>query len=239
MKIQWMRLNNFFLLATASSYRLSVRISKKHFSALQMAGATADPFFVTMLGTYTPLHNALIVAYDNWLAQNGAQQSQTLSVAQLLRVLSGTKAENWMVAVKPIYGKTTIRFKQLFPALKTPFQTGGQQARIDAVKAFSISIGTDALLATVKTDVDVFYTLLNNAHTLQKGSITNTGNMSETVELARVAMCVAQLANYGGLLQKYASHPETVGNYFDVAALRNGTQVLFMHQVGKNSVNLF
>jgi hypothetical protein len=238
MKIQWIRLNNFFLTATVTSYRLAVRISKKHVSALQMAAAGADAFFVTMLGTYTPVHNALVTAYDNWLAQNGTQQSQTLSVEQLLRLLSGTKAENWMVAVKPLYGKTSIRFKQLFPALKKPFQAGSQQDRIDAVKAFSISIGSDAGLTALKTDVDAFYLLLNNAHTAQKGSITNTGNLSETVELARVAMCTAQLADYGGLLQKYASHPETAGNFFDEAALRNGAQVLFNHQVGKGKVNL-
>jgi len=238
MNKQWVHLNNFFLTRTKDSARLCVRISKKHDSALQAASAGGDVFFTGLYTAYHPLHTALVTAYDIWLSQTGSQQGQTYSLTQLLSQLRSTKAENWTVAVKNVYPKNTAKFTSLFPNLKKPFQAGSQQGKIDAVKALSIAIGTDASLTTVKTDVDAFYTSLNNAHANQKGSITTTSNFSDAVELARVNSCVGQFADYGALIQKYATHPEQVGNYFDKAALRNNVQVLFQHQVKKNSVNL-
>ena len=193
--------------------------------------AGGDAFFVTMYNYYHPLHLTLVAAYDIWVAQNGTQESQTLTLAQLLRLLSNTKAEDWMVAVKAHYGKNTARFKELFPDLKKVFQNGTQLERISAVNAFSIAIGADSLLATLKTEVDLFYTSLKTANTTQKGSITNTSLMSKTIEEARVASAIGQFADYGGLIQKYAATPEVVGPYFDEAAIRKGAQVLFHHHV--------
>lgn len=227
----WSILMNTFLIATEGSYKLAVRISTKHNAALFAAAAGGDAFFVAMFASYNPIHLRLLNAYQVWLAQDGTQQSQTLTLNQLLRLLSGTKAEAWMVTVKGFYNNKTARFKEIFPHLKNVFQEGTQQARIDAVKALSIAIGADALLATLKTEVDTFYASMLLANTTQKGSKTTTGTMSDDIETARVASAVGQFADYGGLIQRYAVTPEVVGNYFDEAGIRKGNQVLFHHHV--------
>ena len=231
MKRIWAILMNTFLIATEGSYKLAVRISTKHDAALATVAAGGDSFFVAMYNYYHPLHLTLVAAYDIWVAQNGTQESQSLTLGQLLRLLSNTKAEDWMVAVKAHYGKNTARFKELFPDLKKVFQNGTQLERISAVNAFSIAIGSDSVLATLKTEVDLFYVSLLAANTTQKGSITNTSLMSKTIEEARVASAIGQFADYGGLIQKYAATPEVVGPYFDEAAIRKGAQVLFHHHV--------
>jgi hypothetical protein len=232
----WSILINTFLVATETSYKLAVRISTKHDAALQAAAASGDAFFVAMYAAYHPIHLALVAAYDIWIAHDGTQQSQTLTLTQLLRLLSGTKAEQWMVMVKIVYGKDTARFKEIFPHLKSVLQEGTQQARIDAVKAMSIAIGADASLTGVKSDVDTFYTSLLNANTTQKGSKSTTGTMSGDIETARVNSAVGQFADYGGLIQKYAATPEVVGNYFDEAGIRKGNQVIFHHHVRQTKV---
>lgn len=236
MKRIWIFLINTFLVSTEGSYRLAVRISTKHDAALQAAAAGLDPFFVAMYTYFHPLHVALVNAYNAWVAQGGSQEGQSLTLTQLLRLLSSTKAEAWMVGVKQFYAQTTARFKAIFPDLKKVFQTGGQTTKMAGVSAISIAIGSDPLLSVVKSDIDAFNGQLIAANTAQKGSISVTGTLSAAVETARVNNCIGQLADYGGLIQKYAATPEVVGNYFDEAALRGGAQILFHHSVKKETV---
>jgi len=228
--------HNFFLSTTESSFRLAVRMSTKHDGALYIQSLTLDPFFVTMYGYFHPIHVALKAAYDAWISQGGSQESLTLTLNQLLRLLSGTKADAWMSAVKVVHDKTSARFKEIFPDLKKSLQQGTQTQKIAAVHAISLAIGTEGALSILKTDVDTFYALLLGANTTQKGSISHTGILSDTIEAARVNDCIAQLADYGLLMNKYASTPEVVANYFDEAALRHGNQVLFHHGVKKTKV---
>ena len=232
---QWIYLINTFLICTEGSYRLSVRISRKHDAALQAAAAGLDPFYVAMYAEYHPFHVALVAAYNAWKAQGGTQESQTLSVAQLIRLLSGTKIEIWMNAVKVFYGKDTVRFMELFPDLKKAFQQGSKGDRIAAVAAFILAIGADINLATLKIQVQLFYTQLNNAETTQQGGIFTTSGLSHDLEEARKVSAVGQFADYGGLIQKFAATPDMVGNFFDKTALRDGSQVIFHHKVKKNS----
>ncbi len=236
MKRIWIYLINTFMVCTESSYRLAVRISTKHDGALQAAAIGLDAFFVNMYNAYHPIHLALVAAYDKWVAQGGTQESKTLSLNQMLRLLSGTYAESWMTTVKQFYGLNTVRFKELFPDRKKAFQHGSQQDRISAVSALLLAIGSDVNLASLKVTIQFFYDQLNGANVTQKGSITNTGTLSANVEEARIASAEAQFGDYGGLIQKFKSTPEVVGKYFDEKALRGGNQVMWHHSVKKDSV---
>ena len=236
MKRIWIYLINTFLVCTETSYRMAVRISTKHDAALQAAAAGLDAFFVAMYAAYHPIHLALVAAYDAWVAQGGTQESKTLTLNQLLRLLSGTYAETWMSAVKQFYGLNTARFKELFPDMKKVFQHGSQLDRIHAVAALLLAIGSDASLATLKATILTFYNQLLLANTTQKGSISVTNTLSHNLEEARKTSCVEQFGNYGGLIQKFKTTPETVGNYFDERALRGGNQVLWHHSVAKTKV---
>jgi len=221
----WIFLQNPILNATDNSYRLAVRISTYHMGALQKKAG--DTFFDGLITTYTTLHNAFITAYNSWKSQTGLQQGQTLNVAQLLRLLSNTKAGKWDRNVQDVYDKTTPTYLGLFPNGRSPFQQGNQTDRIAAVKALSTGIGSDASLATVKADVDAFYTLISTALTTQKGAISGTKTASDTAEATRVTMCIGQYANLGALIQHYAATPNNINQYFDLAAIRNGQQVLY------------
>lgn len=233
----WIYLENPMLNATANSYLLAMRISTLHDGALKAASDTLDPFFVAMYAFYHPLHVDYQRKYDAWVAQGGLQQGETLNITQLLKLESGTKARVWDNGIQAVYDISTTKYKGIFPNHREPFQNGTQTQRIDAVKALSTAIGTDPLLATVKSDVDAFYTLINTAIAAQKGAISMTGTDSDAVETTRVNMCVGQYADLGGLIQHFASKPELINQYFDLAALRNPTQVFFTGHVKAQKVH--
>jgi len=227
----WIYLINPMLVATRDSYRLAVRISTWHDSALN--AASADPYFLVLYNLYHPLHLGLVNRYDAWRAQIGLQQGATLNLNQKLNTLSGTKIQEWDIDIQNVYPQGTPEYMSLLPNHRTPFQTGSQNDRIQAVRSLSNAIGTDAALAAVKADVDAFYTLANTALTAQKGSITVTKTLSDNVETARVPMCVQQYANLGALVTKYAADPSQANQYFDEEAIRNPQQVLFTGIVKK------
>ena len=231
MKRPWIYLINPMLVATDESYRLAVRISTWHDSAL--LAASADPYFMALYNIYHPLHLSLVAKYDAWRAQIGLQQGATLNLNQKLNTLSGTKIQEWDIDIQNVYPQGTPQYMALLPNRRTPFQHGTQNDRIQAVQSLSNAIGADPALAAVKADVDAFYTLANNALTAQKGSITVTKTKSDTVETARLPMCVQQYADLGDLIKKYAADPSLANQYFDEEAIRNPQQVLFTGTVKK------
>lgn len=221
----WIYAQNTFLNVTSESYRLAVRISTYHLGALQ--SQAGEKFFDDLIEAFEPLHEALITSYDNWKSTSGTQQGKTLNINQLLSLLSGSKIRSWDISIQNVYAIDTPEYKSLLPNRRTPFQTGTQTDRLSAIDALSQAIGADAALATVKTDVDAFYTLLSTALNQQKGSIASTKSKSDTLEAARVAMCIAQYSDLGALMQKYATTPENISQYFDLIAIRSGSQVIF------------
>ncbi|MBK5286222.1 MAG: hypothetical protein JJE25_12555 [Bacteroidia bacterium] len=229
MKRPWIFLINPILVATENSYRMAVRISTYHDSAL--LAASADPFFLALYNLYHPLHLQLVKDYDNWHTQMGLQEGESLNVNQLLRLESNTKIKQWDVAIQNVYAQGTPKYMSLLPNHRTPFQQGTQNDRIQAVHSLSNAIGTDLALAAVKADVDAFYTQINNALTAQKGAIAVTKTLSDAVDASRIAMCIQQYANLGSLINKYAAVPSDANQYFDEEGIRNAQQVMFTGHV--------
>jgi hypothetical protein len=95
-------------------------------------------------------------------------------------------------------------------------------------------MGQDAALTTIKAVVLSFYNLLDNANKAQKGSKGNTKGKSDELEQARIAMCVAQFANLGGLIQLYALTPTTIEPFFDVETIRNHKQLIYTSHLAPN-----
>lgn len=235
MKRSWSYLVNPFLVATDNSFRMAVRISTYHDSALN--AASADPFIAGLYATFHPLHKDLANAYTAYQAQTGTQEGDSLNLRQLFRLEAYSKINAWEAAIQVVYAKDTPKFKSLLPNGHAPFQTGTQTQRISAVQSLSNAIGADPLLAAVKADVDAFYLLLDNANTTQKGSKSTTGTLSDEVENARYKMCIAQYANLGALIQQYADATSPIEQYFDEQAIRNAQQVLFEGNVKQNDVH--
>lgn len=220
---------NPFMVLCLHDYALGVHMSTVYYNAL-VAAAPTNALAAARLLIYTPIHQALLDSYAAWKAQGGMQEGETLNVMQLL-VLLTTKVNLWDNMIRIVYGKTTARYKALFPDGHYSFLTGSKLDIINAIKALSIAIGSDASLAAVKLLVDAAYTQLKNANDLQTGSKSTTGTLSANVKLAVENDCVAQYGDMCLFIAHTPTTPELAGNFFDMAALRNGPQVFYTKKV--------
>ena len=215
-----------FANATLNSFRLALRITLFHYNALK--ANISDAFIAGLYATYDSIHKNYVDTYNAWRVQLGAQQGATKTLDTLFKELAYKKASKWKGVVVGIYGNDSPMLETLFPQQSKPFNRGSQSDRLEAVNQLILAIGTNPDLVALKTEIELFYTSLNDAFEAQKGAKLLTDNLSDAVEVARLKMCVAQYANLGGMMQYYAGAPLLTGNYFDQKAIRTGTQVLFM-----------
>jgi hypothetical protein len=230
---EWIYFRNPLIAITDGSYSNAMAISTFHDNALYAGSSNA--FIQGLYGTYHPLHVTLVTAYDNWTTQGGIQQGESLNLTQLLQLLS-SKIQQWDIKIQNVYGLNTPQYKKILPNRRKPFQGGSQQERMQSVQSLSKAIGTDAALEAVKTDVDAFYTQLNTAYTTQKVSISTTKSTSAELEAACIAMCTAQYANMGALIQEYAATPDKISVYFDMKTLRRSPQTFFTGHIKPNAI---
>ncbi|HEY4786461.1 MAG TPA: hypothetical protein VIH57_10450, partial [Bacteroidales bacterium] len=230
----WNFLQNQFLHASDGSYYVGMSISTYHDNALDKM--KSEPVVLGLYNFYHPLHLDYKTAYSTWETQGGTQQGETLNLYQLLNLLNNTKVPRWDVKIQNQYDSKTPAYKRLLPNHRKPFQQGAQSERIQAVKSLSEAIGSDLLLADVKTDIDSFYVLLEAAYNAQKGNKSLSKNTTNNLELARQAMCAGQYADLGALMQKYSTTPEVIAQYFDLQSIRRSQQVLFTGQLKPGEV---
>jgi hypothetical protein len=221
----WHYLMNPILISALQSYLTGLNLSNYHDNAL--SANKADTFILEMYNKYHPIHLNYVNCYNLYITQHGSKEGETLNVYQLLRILSGVKAPKWDVGVQAVYPTSTPAYKKLFPNRRGPFQKGSNAERLEAVRALSTAIGTDTALATVKTDVDAFCTLLDNAIKAQQESKTSVKDLTLDLDTALEQMCNAQYSDLGGLIQKYPANTETIAQYFDMNILRKIEQTLF------------
>jgi len=236
MKRPWSFVTNPFLTATENSYRMAVRISTWHYSALNKA--KGNPFILPLFNSYEPLHAALVAAFNTWVAQGGLQTGETLNLNQLLRLLRNSKVNKWSSMAGAVHDVDSPRYKALFPRGHAPFQTGSQTERFTAVLALIDTIGAEPALATLLADVTAFNTQLTEANTNQKGSQSKTNTDSDAVDKARKAMGVGQYSNLGAMMSHWAETPENIEEFFALNDIRNGQQIFFDHQVKPLKVDL-
>ena len=222
---RWIYSTNPMLSVTASWYRLAIRISSFHLTRLLTRAG--DPVYDPMIESYTPVNTTLVNAYTAWKQQGDSQLGQTLDFNNMLMLLSSTKIGKWDIALQNIYDNKTSQYKTLLPHKRTPFQSGKQEEVLSAVKVLSEAAEKDPKLATISAEITQFYGDLQKAFDAQKQSIGNTSFTSSAVEKARVAMCVAQFADLGGVIQANPADPDAICYFFDQLALREGTQVIY------------
>jgi hypothetical protein len=222
---EWNFLRNPFLYATRDSYIDAMIISTFHDSAL--ANVSTDQFFGPIYTAYHPLHTAYQTAYDAWVSQGTTQISETLNLSQLLSLLSGSKIDQWDVAIQNVYSKKTVQYAALLAHHRVPFQQGKQEEKIEAVKSLGTNLTGITALANVKTDVDNFYNQLIAANTTQKSSKQSKTVNSGSLETARIAICNSQYATLGLLMNHFSTTPEDIAAYFDLDTIRSASQVRF------------
>ncbi|MEI8204774.1 MAG: hypothetical protein WCH34_17275 [Bacteroidota bacterium] len=225
MKKQWQYAINSMLVATKFSFLKAVLISLYHDSALY--AVRLDPFFGPIYTAYHAFHVDFMAAYDAWTAQKATQKGKTVTLVDLLAVLSSTKIVDWDITIQQEYKRGTAEYTTLLPFFREPFQGGKQVNIIKSVKSLSTNLDFYPTLSSLKTEVDGFYAQLNSANTVQKSSKTTTVDDSDDVETARVALCEAQYGNLGLIMNHYRATPDKISNFFDLENIRHASQIFF------------
>ncbi|HEX3008119.1 MAG TPA: hypothetical protein VHO90_10935, partial [Bacteroidales bacterium] len=161
----WLYAQNPFLNATEGNFHLARQISIYHINALNAAKTDAE--ILTLYNGYLPVHEDIMTRYSGWKNQLGVQQGDTDSLAKLLATLRGEKIRDWDIKIQNVYNQDTSEYMRILPDRRKPFQQGEQEDRIGAVRELLLAIGSDEALATVKTNIQAYYTSLNDTYTLQ------------------------------------------------------------------------
>ena len=227
MKKIWNYLRNQFLIVTKNNFKKALKLSNYHDALLKKTmNADPDPDWALLYNRYNPLHLAYINAYTKWKNAGGTQEGQTLNLDQLL-VLLVTKVDKWDVQVQNVFDKKSKDYKIIFPDGRTPFNSGAINTRIIAVKNLGSALTPYGALATVKTDVDAFYILLDDARDVQEGAKGGTKTSSGELDQKRIPAMTMQYGDLGFLMNKYMDNPLAIAPFFELAELRGHQQVLF------------
>lgn len=232
----WSFIENPFVNSTKGSYRKMKKLGDYTLAALQARAGTA--FFDGLIAVQQPLVTSYNAAYNTWLVSRGTQKGRTEQVEILLKDLSGELIRKWDVAIQNVYAQTTPEYIALLPNRRKPFQSGSKQQRKAVVLALSTAIGADAALATTKTEIDNFYTELNDADSDQQGSLSATGGNSDGVEAQRLLIGIGMYGILGQLINNYKTTPEQIENFYDLETLRSKEQDLFTGDVDASETKL-
>lgn len=126
-----------------------------------------------------------------------------------------------------MYDVDTTQYKTLLPKHRIPFQTGTIASRVLAINTLITAIGSDASLATVKTSIVTFITLLNTAIGKQGSQITNIDTAVADLEASALKASEGMLFVYASLLAKFYLTPASVDTYFDITELHSVLQMVF------------
>jgi hypothetical protein len=234
MKQSWHYVQNVFDNVTKGNYLLMLKISTWHINALK--AKAGDPYYDQLIADYQPLHDAVVDEYNKWSTSKGTHVGGTASFEDLLELLSGTKAEDWDIAIQAVYRRDTPQYLALLPNYRKPFQKGSRDARVNAVNNLITAIGTDAALAALKAQLVIFLGLLNAARTAQQSALSNTGDFSEDVEVVRIAAAEGQYRSLGSLMNKFYKTPVAIEPFFDLLNIRKASQTEFTGTIKKEIV---
>jgi hypothetical protein len=232
----WMFTNNPFMATAKRSYKQATKISTYHDAQLQ-AQAVNDPFFVPLYNSYHAAHETLNSNYTTWLSQGGTQKGSTLSVDQLLVLLSPKKVNGWEYSIQGIFEKASPEYVALFPQGRYPFNTGSKESRIAAVEQLSKSLTGITQLEAVKTDVDSFYRQLTSKRQVQLGHKGDTGSKSNAIEMSVEAAMTEMYSNLGLLISHYKNNLSLIGMFFDLDTIRNHDQLVFNKTVKPKKIS--
>ena len=194
---------------------------------LNLKAGNTDPDIMLMYNSYNPYCLAFDNCYGIWSSIRRSNPGNTLGIVQLLEQLSHNKIKSWDIAIQVIYENTTVEYKKLLPNHRYPFNSGKVSARILALTDLITAMGTDASLATVKTQVTSFALLLKNATILQQDQLNDIDTAITAMEAASNDASDEAFRIFGCLIIKYYKTPKLIDAFFPVAMLQNVSQSTF------------
>jgi len=225
MAIRWFYFVNLFETATRNSYLKTYKITEFFYKALELV--KTDPFYGPIFTDYEVHHLAFLLVYNKFLSQKGIQTGDTLSVEQLLKILSSTKIRKWDAMISVVYPLGSAQYQRIFPHKHYPFHHGSKEEIFASVSSLSTTIASDPALAAVNTDVTNFFSQLNLASTVQQSSIAATVTGSEEVEAQRKIISIQLMKNYGLMVAKFPDNLSSFEKFFPVELLKHSEQVDF------------
>jgi hypothetical protein len=215
---------NFILHAVGKNYTKALKVAEYHYDALIDAALGGDPDYVNMRNLFKPHYDGLIADSSAKDLQLGQRIGKTASLKTLLKKnLIQTELPAWQLSIQGTYNKKSAEYKAFFPFGNKSFLQGTIDNKIKAVKTLRDACNADSHVAVnaLGATIGLFYTLLVNARSVQEGKKsavkTDAGTEKDTI----YNMCVAQFANFGGIVFKNPDNSTTIESFFDLVTLQD------------------
>jgi len=232
---QWPWISNPFIIVLRGSMKRALKVSTYTFNRLY--ALKTDPVYGPMYTEYAPIHQAFSQIYTVWKNSGGLQKGSTLSVNQLLDLLSSTKLHKWGFAVEGIYARNTPDYVAIFPQGHQPFHNGNEVAvRLQAIDTLATALKTKTPLATTYTEVNAFNDQIGAAYKSQQGSMGTKDATSASVMAAGLTAMQGLFKVMSDANSANATDPSQTGTILDLVTLRNHDQVLFTGVLAANEI---
>jgi hypothetical protein len=225
-KSAWSFLSNVFDNSTRGSLKKMDLLATDHHDKLlaNIADPDIDALYNNyLLGNYTNFKTN----YANVLATEARYSGRTEATEGFWTALR-QNIDDWSFAIEATPGgafrRGKVNYNTLFPNGYAPFQNGGYEQRLRAVKSLIDVMGDYPALNTVRTTINGFYQQVLAMRTEQQGFENALATARTNAEEARQNLANAMHRVSGMLIFKYAPDTARIDNFYDLSLLRTITR---------------
>lgn len=218
-EITWYYLRNTFDSVTKGSFKRMLVLATDHHEKL-LAESANDAQINSLYQLFEPVYLAFKDAYNNTFKKGAIYQGNTQIVETMFAELSSKKVRQWDIWIQNVYLDNEPEYLMLLPNGRSPFQTGGYEARINAIVALEGNLGNFPALANVLSDVSAFRQQLEHARATQQNIEKSVANATKAVEDARFELAKVMHAVLGGLILRYYENLSQVETFYELKYLR-------------------
>ncbi len=216
----WSYLRNPFNAVTRGSFKLMNKVATDHFDKLNAALAT-DARLADLHANFKSQFMSYQQIYTDAIVNSGVYKSKTQIVEGLFAVLTGEKIRRWDILTQVEYDEKSPAYQAIFPQGREPYQTGGYESRIIALKALAGRMALARPLQAVAADVLAYADDLQAARQTQQSFEHSAKNISADLEAARQEMAKALQASFFFLGYLYINNLVKVESFFDLELIRS------------------
>lgn len=215
----WHYQKNQFDNATKDNFKRMNIIESDHYAKLQ--AQSSDAGILTLLNRTTPLHDAFKTKYATWFSVKAIYKGETDRVQAMINDLVNVKSKQWDAQIQVVYLEKTSDYIAILPNGRKPFYSGTIDDKISHVQALGQVLATYPALVATKTAVMAFLTAFITARDKQQQKEELADNASVLLEIARKDIALMMYRNLGFLIDKYASTPELISTFWELALFRS------------------
>lgn len=228
-KSEWSPLSNMFDNVTKKSKKKMRLIINRH--VLKLAAASADPEIQAIYDITNPKKIEYNLLMTEWESSKGIGKGDTKIWEKHLDEINETVLNEWEGQVTYRYPKDTPTYIAIFPGGRMAITSGAYDDRLAALDAFSHTLDSYPLLATLKTAVDLKVDAVHTARDQQQSQYDKVGFKSTALEDLRFELAEILDDNLCKLKIKYRKNLKMVENFYDLSLLRkNVSDEDFMFQ---------